>query len=291
MVPSEERKRRNIALYTGVLVILFSILACSLPGSEATQAVETESQPDIQPGGEVTQPPADQPTEPPPPPDVDFEGVSFSFDDSIANQVIPETIAAVTDQEVMPGMVAPQHLQFNFDGYVLADTFHEARIMVFPVSEFQSVNSFVGEVIDDLEWLLSEKPNVPVDALPFIPMWNAGSLIEAHLAYLDFQNGSGVRYLTQHGQSYWPINNQDLFYTFQGLTSDGSYYVAAILPISNPILLETGDDYPMDDFAAFADNFPNYVDDIAQQLNAQADPSFIPDLSLLDALFESLLVE
>ena len=100
-----------------------------------------------------------------------------------------------------------------------------------------------------------------------------------------------MRFLTQYGQAANPINNHDLFYTFQGLTHDSRYYVVAILPASNPILPADGSTIPGDDYGAFADDFANYVTDIEMQLSAQAASSFAPDLVLLDEMIQSLKAE
>lgn len=45
-------------------------------------------------------------------------------------------------------------------------------------------------------------------------------------------DGGGIRYLTQFGQAAGLITNPELFYTFQGLTDDGAYYVAAVFPVA-----------------------------------------------------------
>jgi hypothetical protein len=123
--------------------------------------------------------------------------------------------------------------------------------------------------------------------LPFLPIWNAAQIMQAHMRYIDFQNGSGVRYLAQYGQAAWPINNKDIFYTFQGLTHDGQTYISAIFPVSNPILPEA-ESVVVDD--AFYNNFESYVQDIETQLDAQPDSSFTPSLSLLDQLIHTLVI-
>ncbi|HEX9387675.1 MAG TPA: hypothetical protein VF918_15235, partial [Anaerolineales bacterium] len=58
---------------------------------------------------------------------------------------------------------------------------------------------------------------------------------------ISFQNGQGVRFLTEYAQYAASANNHDLFYHFQGLTRDGAYYIIAILPITVPVLAETSD--------------------------------------------------
>ena len=103
------------------------------------------------------------------------------------------------------------------------------------------------------------------------------------MEYVDFQNGSGVRFVTQYAQARVTLNNYEMFYTYQGLTSDGAYYVAAILPVSHPTLAAEAESIDEVEFGT-------YLDETVARLDAQAGASFTPDLGLLDALFRSLEV-
>ena len=110
--------------------------------------------------------------------------------------------------------------------------------------------------------------------------------MHANIQYLDFKNGKGLRYLTQFDQAPLPINNNELFYTYQGLTDDGKYYVAAVLPVNHPSLPAdqkvTGNEPP-----EFTSDFPKYVANVASNLNTQAANTFTPDLTKLDAMMSS----
>ena len=56
-----------------------------------------------------------------------------------------------------------------------------------------------------------------------------------------FVSGIGVRFLTEYAQYFVPVNNHDLFYTYQGLTNDGQYWISVILPINHPDLPANAD--------------------------------------------------
>ena len=80
--------------------------------------------------------------------------------------------------------------------------------------------------------------------------------MHTQVKYLDMKSGKGVRYLTQFNQGISPINNSELIYTFQGLTSDGKYYIAAVLPVTHPELpagtdLNEEQSKKMNDFQAY----------------------------------------
>jgi len=226
-----------------------------------------------------------------PAPDAIDEETDFSYDASLATGVRTETVPAAGATDGPGWDVAPEHVRFTFTGYVLPDTFHTPQIIVYPVSDFEAASENAANIIAHLRQFLAEKPAAAPDGIPFLPMFNAAQMMQARVEYLDFQNGTGVRFLTQYAQSAWPINNYELFYTFQGLTHDGGYYVAVILPVSSSILPVDGSDIPGGDYFAFADNFETYVIDMEQQLDAQAASSFTPDLSLLDGMIQSLQVK
>lgn len=223
-------------------------------------------------------------------PDVDFEGISFSYDDSIADSVTMAIVPQHVDEYGFPGNTYPNHFKFDFNGYCLEDTFHQPVIRVYPIAEFTSIDSYSGDVIDQLQTLLQTKPAIPLNQLmPLLPRWNAGQMFSAKAHYLDFQNGSGLRYMTMHGQSFYPIDNYHMFYTYQGITNDGKYVVSAILPITNPALPLRGED-GIEDWNAFFEFFETYIFQAATQVDEFTPDSFVPSMTLLDEMMASFLI-
>jgi hypothetical protein len=221
-----------------------------------------------------------------PTPNIDFNGIRFFLDLQLAEGVLPELVPAAPGNatQSMPGSVYPEYTQFTLQGYVLSDTFHAPRIYVYPLPAYRAMDSAADAMADELLLYLRERP-AAADELPFLPLWNAAPLIVAKLSYLDFKNGSGLRYLTQFAQDVSPVYNQALIYTYQGITSDQSWYVAAVLPIAHPSLPDTPDEAGWE-----ISDPPTYYSQVAEQLSLEADDSFIPSLSLLDALIASIRV-
>jgi putative hemolysin len=221
-----------------------------------------------------------------------YEGVRFFYAQAIAAGATGETVDA---EETMGGEVIPEHVLFSFGSYALPGTFHEPRIHIYPVSAF-AADGMAAKTVASLRSLL-DSGQLPAPSggfagatIPFLPPFNAGQLLHTQTALLDFQNGRGVRFLTEYAQYYAPINNTDLFYTFQGLTDDGQFYVAAILPVAHPSLPADASQIPDDDPEAFANTYDTYANDIALQLAAYDPSEFTPALALLDALIASLEV-
>lgn len=215
-----------------------------------------------------------------------FDQVRFRYDPAIAPFVIPARVAGATEGPEFA--LAPEHIAFALQGYPTANDTHAPRILVYPVAGFSRLSPAAAERIAALEALLDTRPVDPKGPLPFLPVFNADQVFQAQLRYLNFEGGSGIRYLTQYDQAPLPIQNRSIFYAFQGLTDDGRYAVSAILPVSTELLPEDGQ---VDDPDAFAAGFEAYVAETAEALDDQAEADFTPDLAALDRMLESLQVE
>jgi hypothetical protein len=131
-------------------------------------------------------------------------------------------------------------------------------------------------------------------------MHDAGEAVRAKVGYLDFRNGAGVAFVTQYTFEDTLISNQALAYVFQGLTSDGEYYVSAAFPVAAPFLPP---DYSDDEAArhglrflggrptpAFRRKYKAYLAATTRRLEALAPGQYRPALAPLDALLRSLHV-
>ncbi len=213
-----------------------------------------------------------------------YDGITFTYPASLAKEVQAVVQPAVPAEPDGPYWIGnPEFVQFKFGGYVLPKTFHEPRIEIYPTADFRKINKQAGLTIDDLQKYLKNRSMPANGKMPFLPIFNAAQALDVAVKNLNFQNGTGVRYLTQYDQGPMSINNNELFYTYQGLTKDGRYYVAAILPISNPIL-------PADSRTNPPSDYLKYIASTTQKLESQSPSSYQPDLSSLDALIESLTV-
>jgi hypothetical protein len=149
----------------------------------------------------------------------------------------------------------------------------------------------IAENIVRLQEVL-DNPGKPLtdDILPTYHI-NAAQLVRSNLKIAAFQNGLGIRMLTQLAQDAVPINNHDLIYFFSGLTNDGMYYVVAILPINAPGLPENyqSGEFPDPNDPTNTENaLQEYYSDVTFRLNNTRADSFTPNINLLDALINSI---
>jgi len=220
-----------------------------------------------------------------------LQGTSVTFNETtfiltVGGSVEAETIPS--SLEAYPYWGLPEHDQFIINGYPVENDIHEPVIRFFPVDIYRAASEEADKMITALEQFLRERPaDLGVD-LPFLPAWNAGSLGTAKVAYLDFQSGSGLRYITQYGQNSWPFYNQGMFYTYQGLTADGRFYISAILSITHKALDQYDNYQPPDNFYDIVDQL---IRDQIAVLNSELGNSFTPAIDELDAMMQSILVE
>ena len=208
---------------------------------------------------------------------------------SLANGFQTETVAAVpASDNASYWEVLPEYTQVTLPGYPIGNSPIKPQIFIYPVEDLGKSNEGAGKVVTSLQTLL--KSPQEITEMPFLPLVNAKQVMHPQLQYLDFKNGQGLRYLTQFNQGIVPINNYDLIYTYQGLTRDGKYYVAAVLPVNHPSLpadeIVTGKEPP-----EFMSNHSAYLANVAKDLHAQAANTFTPDLTQLDAMMSSLEIK
>lgn len=181
----------------------------------------------------------------------------------------------------------PEHREYQFVNWALKkEGFHKPVLRIYRRADFEAVNPNMAERLSALQAALAAQP-VDGAGLVVPDQFNAGQLFQSNLSYLEFQNGSGARWLSQYGQALFPIGFPSLFYTFQGFTTDGVYFISLILPIDHPVL-PPAESVPLDD--AFYNNYDNYASETRNLLNSQSDSSFMPSLELLDQLVESITV-
>jgi putative hemolysin len=222
----------------------------------------------------------------------EFGGVKISFDAELAQAAQGENLAAIPVSEGPAlGGASPAAIRFLFDGAKAEDYFNPrlAQVLVYKTDEWAKLDPSVAQNIAGLKTLLAAKPAVITGTIPVLPPIPAQQVFHAQTQYLDFQNGSGVGFVTHYAQSADPVTANRPFYTFQGLTNDGQYYVAVFYPITTTLL-------PTDANAAlggqsydeWVKNYETYLTDLIAQLNGLLSAAYTPDLTLVEELAKSI---
>jgi hypothetical protein len=241
-----------------------------------------------------------------PTPEQSFEGVEVSV--APVSIVLPPGLASgvrdtqfprADEQDLPYWSLTPGHTLLKLEGYLLQGKSHEAEIYIYPALDYAVMVPGAFESIHRLDNMLYA-PGGPMlnDQLPAIPFFNAQQVFASKIQLISFQNGQGVRFVTEYAQYPASANNNDLFYHFQGVTRDGDYYIVAILPITAPELAETSDGgaalpsggVPYPYFANPGADMQSYYTSVVDVLNAAPAESFSPTIGQLDLLIQSMKI-
>ena len=274
---------RLLHLATIILTLTLLLSACNLPG-DSTTPLPTATLADP--------PPISIPTSAPVPISTDSAEIllpAVRVDVSpVAQTITSQTVEAVLSSTDRPWWESmPQHLLLTLQGYPINEHLLQPQIFVYPLADL-AMNEAAGNTAQSLQVLLQERQAGQV--LPYLPLYNKAQVLHTQVKYLDFKNGQGVRFLTQYDQGPLPVNNHELLYTYQGLSSDGKYYLAAVLPVNLPGL-PAGENMTGDLPADFTEDFPAYLAETVAMLDQQPPSAYTPDLSLLDAMIQSIEIK
>lgn len=233
------------------------------------------------------------------PAEVTVDLLTIVLQPGLASGVSGSQFPRADGQDLPYWELTPGHTVLKLEGYFLQGKLHEPQIYVYQALEYAQLFSGAFESMHRLRNVMYD-PDAPIraDQLPAVPFFNAAQIFASNLQIISFQNSDGVRFLTEYGQYAAPVNNQELFYHFQGFSSDGEYYIVAIFPITAPVLAETSDAgavLPSGGVAYPDINDPNadfqgYYASITDLLNATSPEAFTPTINQLDALIQSMRI-
>lgn len=177
---------------------------------------------------------------------------------------------------------APEHLQFAFDNDHLSVVvrYRERQLLLYPINAYRELFGITSREqarfnveIKLLQQLIANSSESFSEAIPVLPPVESIQLFCSQIRYLNFADGAGVRFVTRYAMEASPTTNENIFYTFQGLTADGKYYISVFYPI-------TAKGLPGTAVILTTTNF----------LNQLASADFTPDLARMDDMVKSLRI-
>ncbi|PYE55400.1 hypothetical protein [Deinococcus yavapaiensis] len=159
---------------------------------------------------------------------------SVTFDAKTLGLPATKKIMNAVKREDVPEFFPPRRVTVTFG----PQTDDLRELNVYPVAgliaQYPETRYGVRTEIGSLRALLKERP-APSEIrgeMPFLPLPNAGQVLNAAVKYLDFGGGRGVRFLVAFASDVSPVTRAQVFYTYQGLTNDGKYYVSLQFPVN-----------------------------------------------------------
>jgi hypothetical protein len=233
---------------------------------------------------------------------VTFDGLGFDFDRVLGASVnITQVTGQPTDVE-QPFGPEPPHLAFTLYGQRSEETGVPRASRAPGVVRFYRTADLAGydqasQQVETLTALLAERPDLASfmqvapdgsgEVLPYLPIVPAAQVIRARVQYIDTPELAGVAYVTAYRQDVSPFAAADFWYTFQGLSTDGAWYVAVDFVVDAstfPAEVTAKDAKRIDKPARYS----AYLADSVARLNEAAPGTFHPPLSAIDALVQSI---
>jgi hypothetical protein len=216
---------------------------------------------------------------------VSYNNISFTIPLELNASAASSTSTDVEYPYINPsGGPMAEHVAFDLTSYPVPG---RARVMVFKSSEYAAYGEPVQQAVTAL--LAGQ------DATQPLPKALAQNFY-AQAKPVPFQNGHGVRVLTEVLTGFAPITNKEVFYYYQGITTNGVYFVSAVLPVNASFLVADGkkdsvtptDGIPFNWGAEL--DFAKYLTQITQKLNDMAPENYSPSLLLLDKMIGSIQI-
>ncbi len=219
---------------------------------------------------------------------VDSYGLVFKLPVEVAASAEVTAVLPDDPNEGWSEFALPARRMISFSGYAIPDHFHSPVIYVYAFDKLVQGGAFGSTMAATLQGLLTD-PGFDIQAegnLPFLPPFNAAQIFHVLEQRLDSEHNSGIRYLTLYTQGLVGVDNYNIFYTYQGISADGRYYIAAILPINSSSLSD--DQLTQAELETIAIDYEAYLSSMTDMLREDNGASLAPTLAALDAMMMSL---
>ncbi len=214
---------------------------------------------------------------------------------------VPRTFEPVVI-EVIQGTNGPvSDFQLEFPTYVAfglkadgGEILGYQRVTVYPLAAFRRhFDARAASEIVRLQDMLNRRPALPdltLDAsgnsnlLPYVEHTNAAQMFTAHAQYVQLGTITGISYVTWFAQNTVPVRNP-LIYVFQGITTDGAYYVSLTMRVTLSTLPALAKEVQFDLPA-----FQKYMAGIVPGISAAPSIAYTPRPERLEGIVASVRI-
>lgn len=222
---------------------------------------------------------------------IESYGLVFNLPVEVAASAEVTAVLPDDPNQGWPEFALPARRAVNFSNYAIQDHFHTPVIYVYAFDKLLQGGTFGATMAAMLQGLLSDPEfDLQTEAdLPFLPPFNAAQVFHVLEQRLDSEHNSGICYLTLYSQALVGVDNYNIFYTYQGISADGRYYIAAILPINSALLSD--EELTQAELEAIAGDYVGYISHMKDLLVTDNGTSLTPTLAALDAMMMSLTIQ
>ena len=138
--------------------------------------------------------------------------------DEIENAQVANTSIYFTDYEYNRSKISPQVI------FYLIDDLSKSSLDLF--DRTLDLSDIINNIKSEFSTAEENRDNIP-----FLPYQAKSPTLKALPVKLDFTNGTGIRYIISFEETLSGNTDTNLYYTWQGLSDDGLYYISAVFPI------------------------------------------------------------
>jgi hypothetical protein len=232
-----------------------------------------------------------------PGPAVAYAGVAFTLAPELGASIAIVPVTAQPPDAPVPNP-QPGHLSFAFSRV----TREQARIPATwgapgTLSVYQTADlagyDWPEQQLAALQAILEARPDPSTlasgapdaDPLPYIGGGDAAQLVRARVHYIDTPQLSGIAYVAAFGQDVYRMGASDFWYTFQGLSVDGSRYVQVSWVLTAPGFPRRSS---FNEGDTRGNAYARYLRSVVEKLDAGDATAFSPTIGALDGLVESI---
>jgi pimeloyl-ACP methyl ester carboxylesterase len=276
------------------------------PTEAVTLPAATEPAPVVTPTAEAAVPTPAPPVVAGPaplPPATALEPTKFALNPAgIARRLTKVVAPAVAHVPDSPPLLngLPTRIQYTFDRDTLPNYYTplSRQMLILPLAEYRALyegrpaeQAAFDKLVADMKNLLATRPPTVTEEIPFLPQVGAAQALKARLAYLDFEGGACVRFIAAYRQDVSPFTDADTFYTCQGLSTDGQYWVSFTTPIASTALPANFDRVPAAVLKDVEADYAGYVARTVAAIERLNVRNFRPFLNRIDNVVKSLTIE
>ena len=149
-------------------------------------------------------------------------------DGSSASEIANAQVACIaivfSDYESISSSISPEVIFYRVDD--LGQTSFD----------LMDLSMDLGDILSNIDQGFFDPASMET-GIPFLPYQENEQQVNALSEKLEFSNGSGLRTITTFQDSISTSSGMsNLYYSFQGLSADGVYYISAVFPLQAPEL-------------------------------------------------------
>ncbi len=192
---------------------------------------------------------------------VSFDEVSFAYGEALGENVNIVQVPGDPVAEAGPGFSDAAKIQFTLYRFDQpTDSFFDTGgLRVYAINDLAQYD-FLQAQVDQLQSLLGERPDLTeyelaisgaeMKMLPYIPVLTHGQNLTARGQYIETEAVSGVAYVTAIRAALEPFMPTDFLYTFQGISTDGQWYINVSFPLQTDLFPAELADFDDEQFQA-----------------------------------------